>query len=332
MSVISPEDLINDIKPWEKDSWKKFVENEIGPLHVLADAVAKQFVGDAAADISKTITNITSCIIDVARNVIGDVQVTFTAPEDPIECLRQLVERGANMFLGVGDTGKYTLFAWSLRKITKEYLFEALYPTLKDNDKRRKVFNILGIDEDKPLFKPMVKSPLADSLTILGYKDYPSICSVEEWGDYVTFSILPSRESTLGGNLCKLVDALVALLKRPGILSSIVLSADVIGTYLSKCPEVPTELYNYTLIEVPWKDCYQRLSELSKIRHDYAWSVQGFAVRCVGRLDSPDKWDHVVQETNLLSFLRRIMPSLIMGRMELLISSDWRVFLVIKRT
>ena len=65
--------------------------------------------------------------------------------------------------------------------------------------------------------------------------------------------------------------------------------------------------------------------------HDYAWSISGFAVRCVGRLSSPDKWDDVRQETNLLSFLRWLMPSLITGRTELLLSADGRVTMLLEK-
>jgi len=46
-----------------------------------------------------------------------------------------LVEKAANTFLGVGEGGKYTPFAWALRKITREYI-GVLYPALKDEEKR----------------------------------------------------------------------------------------------------------------------------------------------------------------------------------------------------
>jgi hypothetical protein len=49
--------------------------------------------------------------------------------------VRLLIKKAANTFLGVNECGKYALFAWSLRRITKEY-FEALYPTLVRMRKR----------------------------------------------------------------------------------------------------------------------------------------------------------------------------------------------------
>ncbi|MCS7386002.1 MAG: hypothetical protein NDF55_04620 [archaeon GB-1867-005] len=331
MSVISPEALISEVKPWEKDSWRKFVEAHVVPVKALADSVAKQFVGDLAAEVAKHLSESASQIINVVKNVIGEVKVEFEVPSDPIECLRQLVEKCGNTFLGVGEAGKYTLFAWTLRKVTREYLLEALYSTLMDEEKRKKTFELLGIKEDMPLFKPAVESPLTDKLTILGYPDYPTICRVEEWGSYVTLSILPAREPTLGGSICKFVDGLVATLSRPGILSGVEPSADVVKLYLDRCPARPTEVYEYSWVELSWRRSYREFGELCRFRHDYAWSIQGFAIRCVDTLRSPEEWDVVRQETNLLSFLRWLMPSLVTGRTELLLSADGRVALTLER-
>ncbi|MHA1580878.1 MAG: hypothetical protein ACTSUQ_14805, partial [Candidatus Freyarchaeota archaeon] len=165
MSVISPDELINEVKPWNKESWKKFLKSNVGQIHILANTVAKQFVGDSSAEIAKVVADSAKNVLDTAKNVVEEVKVEFEAPSDPIECLRQLVEKCGNMFLGVGEAGKYTLLAWSLRKVTKEYLYEALYPTLKDEEKRKEMFKILGIKEEMPIFTPAVKSPLTESLT-----------------------------------------------------------------------------------------------------------------------------------------------------------------------
>lgn len=331
MSAISPEELISDVKPWDKDLWKKFVEMYVVPIKVLADNIARQFVGDVSAEVAKSLAESALRVIEVAKRVIGEIKMEFKAPTDPIECLRLLVEYCGNTFLGVGEAGKYTLFAWTLRKVTREYLLEALYPSLKDKEKRDKIFGILGIKEDLPLFVPAVKSPLTENLTVLGYHDYPSICRVEEWGRPVTLSILPAREPTLGGSICRFVDRLVAVLSRPGILSGVVPSADVVKLYLDKCPTRPSELYEYSWIKHNWRRSYVELDELSRQRSSFPWSIQGFAIRCVDYLKSPDEWGTVHQETNLLSFFRLLMPSLITGRTELLLSSDWRVALTLER-
>jgi len=329
---MSPNELINEVKPWDESSWRKFIETYVVPVHALANAIKEQFIGDPSAEVAEAVAKRAKNVIDTAKNVIGEIKVEFEVPTDPIECLRLLVERCGNMFLGVGEAGKYTLFAWTLRKVTKEYLFEALYPTLKDEEKRKKTFEILGIKEDLPLFVPNVKSPLTENLTILGYVDYPSICRVEEWGSRITLGILPAKESTLGGSICKLVDGLVAVLSRPGILSGVEPSTDVVRLYLERCPSRPTELHEYSWVKILWKRSYAEFSELCKLSSGYPWSVQGFAVRCVGSLDSPSKWGTVYQETNLLSFLRWLMPSLVTGRTELLLSADGRVILTIERT
>ncbi|MEM4452918.1 MAG: hypothetical protein QW182_06935, partial [Thermosphaera sp.] len=284
-----------------------------------------------SAEVAKALADSASRVIEVAKKVIGEVKVEFGAPTDPIEGLRLLVEKCGNTFLGVGDAGKYTLFAWTLRKVTREYLFEALYPSLKDKEKRDKTFEILGIREDRPLFVPAVKSTLAENLTVLGYPDYPSICRVEEWGHYVTLSILPAREATLGGSICRFVDRIVAVLGRPGILSSVEPSADVVKNYLDKCPARPTGLYELSWIKHNWRRSYAELDELCKVRCDYPWNIQGFAIRCVDILRSPDEWSGLNQETNLLSFFRLVMPSLVTGRTELLFSSDGKVVLTLER-
>jgi hypothetical protein len=325
--MVSPDEIIREVKPWDRNSWRNFINEYVVPLKVLGETVVKQFTGDPSIDAIKALIEPAKYAIEIAKNVIGDIKEEFEVPQDPIECLRLLVEKAANTFLGVNDGGKYTLIAWTLRKITKEYLFEALYPTLKDEEKRKATFDILGVKE---LFKPAVKSPLAENLTIVGYPDYASICKVEEWGDYITLSILPAREKTLGGTLSRLIDGVVAVLSRPGILSGIEVSADVVKVYLDKCPSIPPEIRGYCIIEFPWKEGYMRLSELSKWRHDSAWAIRGFSLKCASRI-LMDTEESVHMETNLLSFLRTIMPSLITGYSELLLSSDGRVLITLVR-
>jgi hypothetical protein len=330
MSTVSPDELINNVKPWDISSWKNFLEKYIVPIRALADAIAKQFVGDASSEISKVLAERAASVIEIGKKVVGEVKTEFEVVGDPIECLRLLVEKCGNVFLGVGEAGKYTLIAWTLRKVTKEYMLEALYPTLKDEEKRKMVYKILGIKEDLPLFVPAVKSPLTENLTIIGYPDYASICRIEEFGHYVTLSILPAREPTFGGSICKFIDGVVAVLSRPGIFSGIEPSIDVVKTYLDKCPLKPAEL-QYGWNEFSWKTGYAVLNELCKWRADYIWSISGFAVRCVDFLYSPEKWESIRQETNLLSFFRWLMPSIVTGRTEMLLSADGKVVLLLER-
>ena len=331
MSVISPDELIEQVKPWNSDSWKSLIEQSVAPISVLARAVERWFRGDPSADVARATAEAAELVLKTAEETLGDVSITYEIPEDPIECLRLLVEKCANTFLGVGEAGKFTLFAWTLRKITKEYLFDVLYPSLKDRDRRSQVFEILGLKEDEPLFIPAVESPLTENLTILGYLDYPSICRVEEWGSYVTLSPIPTREHTLGGSICRLVDCIVGVLSRPGILSGIEISADVVGNYLTGIPSRPTELYQYAWVGLNWRRAYVEFTDGSKWRGDYPWYIEGFSIKCVGTLSSDGTYDHIYTDTNLLSFTRWIMPSLVSGRTELLLSTDGRVFLTLER-
>ncbi|MCC6023248.1 MAG: hypothetical protein LM600_00935 [Thaumarchaeota archaeon] len=330
MSVImvSPDELIREVKPWEPSSWRYFINEYVVPLKVLGEVVVKQFAGDPSTEVVRALVGPANHVIEIAKKVIGDINEEFEAPSDPIECLRLLIEKSANTFLGVDEGGKYTLIAWTLRKLTKEYLFEALYPTLKDDEKRKATFNILGVRE---LFKPPVKSPIAENLTIIGYPDYATFGRVEEWGDYITLRILPVQERTLGGALSRLVDGIVAVLARPGILSGIEVSADVVKVYLDRSPSVPPELPRYCIMELPWKAGYKHLGEHVPWKYDSAWAIKGFSLKCASRIYS-DSEDLIHMETDFLSFTRLIMPSLVVGRVELLLSADGRVLMVLVRT
>lgn len=332
MSVITAEDLLSDVEPWRSEPWRSFIEQHVVPIRDLAISVSKQFVGDASAEVARVTADVAKRVVNTTEKSVGKIEAIYEVPEDPIECLRQFVEACANIFLGVGDAGKYTLFAWTLRKMTKEYL-DAMYPPLKeDEEKRKAVFELLGISEDEPLFIPTVRSPLAENLTLVGYPDYPSLCRVEEWGDYVTLSPLPARRPTLGGLLCRLVDCVVGTLARPGMLSGIELSADVVASYIGKCPAVPPTLstVSRSWLTCDWKRAYLEFTEGGKFKVDRAWVIEGFGVKCYCYVYA-DRCESLQQETNLLSFMRLLMPSLITGRTELLLSADGRVAITIER-
>ncbi len=331
---ISPEELLQEIKAWDENSWKSFIESNVVPIHILADSISKQFVGDASADVAGVVAKESKRVLDVAGEVLGDISMSYTPPEDPIECLRLFVEYCANTFLGVGDAGKYTLFAWTLRKITREYL-SSIYPSLKDHEKRAKIFGILGIDEKEPLFIPQVRSKLVEDLTILGYPDYPSLFKVEEWGDTIRVRTLPSERKTFGGSLCRLVDTLTAVLKRPGMLSGIELSSDPVSEYRNSIPSKPEsgQIYSGSWVNIPWSEFYTKYDG-GKLNAGHVWVIEGFSVKCVDYLSSPSQYSdsYVKQETNLLSFLRSIMPSIITGSTEMLLNDGWNILITIERT
>jgi hypothetical protein len=336
---MSPDELINEIKPWNPESWREFVEDYVVPIKLLAETISDLCVGDPASEPSKFLAVNAEKVIETSKRFLGDVKVEFEVPADPVECLRLLVEKCGNSFLGVDNAGKYTLFAWTLRKVSREYMLEALYPTLKDEEKQRKTFEILGIRE---LFIPAIKSELARNWIIFGYHDYPSMFKVEKWGYTLILSVLPFKEPTFGGSICRFVDCLVAILSRPGVLSSVEISADVVKNYLDRCPQKPSELYPIDRLdgrigwsELDWKKSYSSLSEGFKWEIKGAWIISGFALRCAkdlsaDKLEKPDP-HYVIKETNLLSFLRDLMPSLIAGRTEILLNENKKIAVLFER-
>jgi len=131
----SPDDFVKDVKPCDVFVWKEFIEKHVDSLKVLGDTVASYFAGDPEAEVVKSLAVVAGRVVEVATKVVGSIKEEFVAPSDPIECVRLLIKKVANTFLGVNECGKYALFAWSLRRITKEY-FEALYPTFVRMRKR----------------------------------------------------------------------------------------------------------------------------------------------------------------------------------------------------
>ena len=303
MSTISPDDLLLEVEPWNINSWKKFIEEHVIPIKELAQAVHKQFIGDSSSEVAEAVANAANYVLNAAKNIIGEVKTDFEIPSDPVECLRLLVEKCANTFLGVNEGGKYTLLAWTLRKITQEYL-DFIYESLK-GEKREDTLKLLGVQK---LFIPAVKSALAENLTLLGYPDYPSLCRVEKYGTTVTLSILPSRSQTLGGAICRLVDCIAGVLGRPGLLSGIELSSDVVSSYLNRCPARPSQLYQYTFRELYWNQAFKQFRELETISFDYPWIIEGFAIKCVDTVNPDGTYSDVIgclhnPQSNLFSNL-----------------------------
>jgi len=62
----------------------------------------------------------------------------------------------------------------------------------------------------------------------------------------------------------------------------------------------------------------------------YAWALQGLSTRCAGKIYQ-DREESVQKESNLLTFFRAVMPSVIMSQAELLFSIDGRVVIPIIR-
>jgi len=320
---VSPDAFVKDVKPWDVFVWKEFVEKYVVPLKVLGNIIVSFFVGDPGAEVAKNLATVAGKVIEIATKVVGGIREEFTAPSDPIECVRLFIEKAANTFLGVDEGGKYTLFVWSLRRITNEY-FEALYPTLaKDEEKKNNVFRILGVEE---LFKPPIKSPISENLTVLGYPDYPPHSTIVSWGSRIKIRILPPQERTLGGAINRLIDAIVAVLARPGILSVAEPTVDVVSTYLKNIPQSPPELDEPCGMRVRWVEVPKLLSDYNEFERDYAWVIQGLELRCADAI-YPDKEELIRNSTNILNFFRTTMPVIITGGADLLFTIEGRVII-----
>jgi hypothetical protein len=323
VSRVSPDDFVKDVKPWDVFVWKEFIEKYVVPLKVLGNTISSYFAGDPGAEVAKSLAIVASKVIEIATKVVGSVKEEFTAPSDPIECVRLFIEKVANMFLGVDEGGKHTLFAWSLRRITNEY-FEVLYPTLaKDNEKKSNVFRILGVKE---LFKPPIKSPISENLTVLGYPDYPPHGTIVSWGSRIKIRILPPQERTLGGAINRLIDAIVAVLARPGILSVAEPTADVVSIYLKNIPQSSLELDELCGMRVRWVEVPKLLSDYNEFEQDYAWVIRGLELRCADAI-YPDKEELIRNSTNILNFFRTTMPAIITGGADLLFTLEGRVII-----
>jgi len=327
VGTVSPEEILEDIKPYDSEQWKKFVETYVFPIQKLADTTVRNFIGDASAEAARIVSREAKRILEVSNRVLGPIEIGYEVPEDPIEAMRQLMERSANTFLGVDEGGKYSLFAWTLRKIPKEY-FNEMYKKLDQDDAaRERVFNTLGVKE---LFKPPVKSALADRLALLGYPDYLALARVESYGNRIAFSVIPARETTLGGSICRFVDSLVSLLSKPGILSGIELSIkDPVKGYLEGCRKMislPPELKAET---INWKD----FAELIKFSVDYACLIEGFGVKIGDSFldDGTIQNNYILHETNMLTMMRGIAPCLVLGVAELIIAADGRLMMLLER-
>jgi hypothetical protein len=108
---VSLDDFVKDVKPCDVFVWKEFIEKHVDSLKVLGDTVASYFAGDPEAGVVKSLAVVAGRVVEVATKVVGSIKEEFTAPSDPIECVRLLIKKAANTFLGVNECGKYALFA-----------------------------------------------------------------------------------------------------------------------------------------------------------------------------------------------------------------------------
>jgi len=173
----------------------------------------------------KLIHNFTSRIIDVAvrgglikqPEVNASIDDLIKKPESIVNLLYEFFNKCINITVSYNN---YTTFAWSIRTITKRYLY-SLYPELKDNKKLEEVKRILGLTT---IFKPEVENEeLRENYEVLAFPDYntPALSiynNCRSWGSdlesdlkYIDreFELYKevynyTREHSLGGLLCYL--------------------------------------------------------------------------------------------------------------------------------
>ncbi|RLE63598.1 MAG: hypothetical protein DRN53_01960 [Thermoprotei archaeon] len=326
MSYVRPEDLFEQIEPWSAETWKKFIENHIVPLNRLSKIYAKYFEGDTSSQVASYVAEASDKVLSVAESMLGYIKKEYAVPEDPIEVGRLLMEHAVNTFLGVGEGGKHSFFIFSLRKLPREYAYK-LYPKLeKEPETREKVFKLLGINE---LWKPYITSPLAEKLTLMGYPDYPMYCRVEKHGYTISLRVLPSKESTLGGTISRLIESLMAILARPGMLSAYELSIDVLTEYdraVSGIVSLPRETGEY--LKVKYADSYIKLKENSLVGEwNFCGIVEGLGVKVVSSV-TPESYT-ISRESNLLTEFRKWSSLLVLGKAELLFAILGRYILLL---
>ncbi len=323
--LISPDKLFEEVSPWEREVYIKFIEKHVVPLNRLAIEYSKYFKGDPSAEAAAKVADASRKVIEIAKKKLREFKEEYTIPsKDPLEIGRELLEYAANMFLGVGETGKLTYFIYSCRHLPLEYLY-ALYPKLeKEEDTQKSVFMLLGITEIFTL-KTGSESPLIERLKMIGYRDYPRYCYIETSGDYQKFRILSLEEESLGGRISRLIDAIAFLLKRPGLLSAYDLSIDVLKEYLTQASSLISIPQPYSDNEF-WYHREEFASKYDKLSEGYLWErdycnvIEGLSVKIVDKIYR-EKYESVKYETNVLTEFRQWSPLLALGVADILIGN-----------
>jgi hypothetical protein len=169
------------------------------------------------------------------------------------------------------------------------------------------VFKILGVKE---VFKPPIKPPISENLTVLGYPDYTPHGTIVSWGGCIKIRILPPQERTLGGAVSRFADAIVAVLTRSGILSVAEPTIDAVSAYPNSVPQSPPELSNFCSMKVQWIKVLKLLSNYNELEQDGARAIQGLELRCADAI-YPSKEESIRNSTNILNFFRTTMPAII---------------------
>lgn len=303
--------MLEDIRYWEASSWKKFIQEELVPLRDLAKFLAKKLSLDTLGDWAKQIGELAERAVSVAESLFGESLSEREIPPDSdlFEVTREFLERGANFTAG---HSKYTFFAWSTRKITKNYL-EEHYPKLKDPEKFKEVAGILGWSE---YWKPLpIEVKLVEDYQVYAYPDYLTLLDIykQDIYPYLRVSGLPNAKETPGGLICRLNEKLWELIKvRPGLAA---------GYELPDVSENYRKWSESMLNKALWKDekdiiRAKSLAELEKDpRCSYLYEFEGLAIK---RL-----YDHKVEaKVSVFEFWDTLMPPMFLGKYEFVLTPD----------
>lgn len=68
--MVSPDDLIEDVKPWEPSSWRKFIIEYVTPLKVLGETIIRQFAGDPSTEVVRALVEPANSVIEIAKKLL----------------------------------------------------------------------------------------------------------------------------------------------------------------------------------------------------------------------------------------------------------------------
>ena len=324
---ITSQEIVDSVKPWEDSVWSEVV-TRIELVRKLSNEIidAYKLSGEEITGfILKALCQRALEVINQARRkrvIAEEHQHQELKSLSTSDKFKMLIDEVARLFIGVKDAMPL-LFAWTLRRVTQEYL-ECLYPQLKEQkNKLEKVKELLGFTElFRPAERPDDLDVIVQSQTFLGYPDYPPKFSVKN-GDERRKEIVVERveeeRRTFGGALCRFIDAVACVLKacyqQRGLFAYFKLPVDLVYEYWKSTPTLQNLHCNVSLwwghprfLEICENNCTFEI-------YRTPWIFQG-------NIEVRTENDSQAITLTLPDFTRRVMPSVISGYAELLISKD----------
>ena len=337
-SVISADKLLEDIQPWEPDSWKRFLENYLLPLKSLAEEYVKRISTDTSAQDVQALAEATNKVLRIAEAQNIKPTKTYSIPPNTIDIARELIWYAANIFPSIGEGGKYTLIAWLLRKFFMGQMLETFKNLKKDEKLRNKVFSVLSV---KRLMEFDLPEDLKFDTTLYGYEDYLWYCKplfVSSETSKIGIPIERKEVTSLGASICYLIDCTARLLERRGFLKYFVPEVDPVQAYLRTTDNIlqshgirySTEYY--VVRSESWGNSLQSLVDV-----DYFPVVTGTEIKIYDRVTAQGFRSEFESCSKLLfDYINEYGLPVMLGRLELLSTrhrySGEHVMFLIERT